>query len=115
LRRAHIGQTGSKALAGNRTPSFVPFVRSTRGLAKGLRRIAALWLRRMRSGRRLILRIAITKAANPAHIVEALLECREATIGSTAAARGIVGAPRIILGFGTRCGGNANANYQYGE
>jgi hypothetical protein len=67
----------------------------------------------MRSGRRLILCIAITKAANPAHIVEALLKCREAAIGSATAAGGLVGAPWIILGFGRRCGGNSDGNCQY--
>jgi hypothetical protein len=61
----------------------------------------------MRSGRRLILCIAITKAANPAHIVKALLKCREAAIGSGAAA------PRIILGFSGRCGGKSDENCQY--
>jgi hypothetical protein len=49
----------------------------------------------------MILRVAITEAADPAHIVEALLECREAAIGPSAAARRL-----IILRFGARCGGN---------
>jgi hypothetical protein len=61
----------------------------------------------MRAGRRMILRVAITEAADPAHIVEALLECREAAIGPSAAARRL-----IILRFGARCGGNTDANCQ---
>jgi len=69
----------------------------------------------MRAGRRLILRVAITKAADPAHVIEALLECREAAIGSAAAAGRVIRAPWIILRFGARCGGNAQANCQYGD
>jgi hypothetical protein len=61
------------------------------------------------------LRIAITKAANPAHIVEALLKCREAAIGASAAAGSVIRAPWIILGFGARRGRNRDANCQYGE
>ena len=61
------------------------------------------------------MRIAIAKAANPAHVIEALLECREAAIGPSAAAGSVIRAPWIILRFGARCGGNPDANCQYGE
>ena len=47
----------------------------------------------MWSGWRLILRIAIAKAANPAHVIEALLECREATQIASMANKSFVALP----------------------
>ena len=55
----------------------------------------------MRSGRGLILRIRLAKAAYPTHSGLTLLNCRKAAIrGAAIVATAVNRAPRIVLGFG---------------
>jgi hypothetical protein len=55
------------------------------------------FLRRMRSRWRLILCGWFAKSADPAHIVQTLLKCREAAIRTTATTTAVIGAPETTV------------------
>jgi hypothetical protein len=59
-------------------------------------------LRWMRPGWRLVLRISLAKAAEPAGGIHALLKCCKAAICAAARPTAVNRAPRIVLGLGSR-------------
>jgi hypothetical protein len=67
----------------------------------------------MRPGWRLVLRIWLTKAAEPARGIHALLKCCKAAICAAARPTAVNRAPRIVLGFGVISNADdADANSQ---
>jgi hypothetical protein len=63
-------------------------------------------------GARDVLRILITKAANPADSSQALLEGHKSAVRATAA---VVRTPGIVQGFGTSADASRNCEYAHRE
>lgn len=102
-RRAHMS-TYDSALKSARFPrpeKRSPAHRTGRQrVSVSIGRTRSRFLRRMRSGRRLIHIIADTEPANSADGIQTLLKSHKAAVRGSAGSRSILSAPRIILRLG---------------